>query len=334
MMKVYPIKFNPILKEKIWGGNKLTSFLGKLSDKKNIGESWEISDVQDNISVINNGTYEGNNLKELIKIHQSSLLGTENFKNFGYNFPLLIKFLDAKTDLSVQVHPDNSMAKTYHNSFGKTEMWYIMDSDNNADIVLGLKDETMNPDVLCNINAENVDLVFNRELVKKGDSYFIPAGKVHAIGAGVLAAEIQQTSDITYRVYDWDRIDNYGEKRELHIDLATKATKHFDSNGKSNYNIQPNNKTNLVNCEYFTTNLLDIKSHQARDYKKLDSFVIFMCVEGEVDITAGYHTETLKMGDTVLLPAITEEVAFNSEDAKLLEVYIDTKISKSLQQAS
>jgi mannose-6-phosphate isomerase len=333
-MKVYPIKFNPILKEKIWGGNKLTSFLGKLSDKKNIGESWEISDVQDSISVINNGAYEGNNLKELIRIHQSSLLGTENFKNFGYNFPLLIKFLDAKTDLSVQVHPDNAMAKTYHNSFGKTEMWYIMDSDNNAEIVLGLKDETMNPDVLCNINAENVDLVFNRELVKKGDSYFIPAGKVHAIGAGVLAAEIQQTSDITYRVYDWDRIDNYGEKRELHIDLAAKATKHFDSNGKLNYNIQPNNKTNLVNCEYFTTNLLDIKSHQARDYKKLDSFVIFMCVEGEVDITAGYHTETLKMGDTVLLPAITEEVAFNSEDAKLLEVYIDTKISKSLQQAS
>lgn len=333
-MKIYPIKFNPILKEKIWGGNKLTSVLGKISNKNNIGESWEISDVEGNISEVSNGLYKGDSLKKIIKEHKANLLGSQNFKNFGYNFPLLIKFLDAKTDLSVQVHPDNAMAKRYHNSLGKTEMWYIMDSDDKADIVLGLKDKSISPETLVNVNAVNVNNIFNREKVLKGDSYFIPAGKIHAIGAGVLAAEIQQTSDITYRVYDWDRIDNYGEKRELHIDLATKATKHFDSNGKSNYNIQPNNKTNLVNCEYFTTNLLDIKSHQARDYKKLDSFVIFMCVEGEVDITAGYHTETLKMGDTVLLPAITEEVAFNSEDAKLLEVYIDTKISKSLQQAS
>ncbi|AUC82543.1 type I phosphomannose isomerase catalytic subunit [Lacinutrix sp. Bg11-31] len=333
-MKVYPIKFNPILKEKIWGGNKLGNLLGKDTDKDNVGESWEISDVNGNISQVSNGAYKGANLKELIAEHEANFLGIENFANFGYNFPLLIKFLDAKTDLSVQVHPDNKMAKKHHNSFGKTEMWYIMDSDDNADIVLGLKDKTVNPEVLNHINAKNVDAVFNREQVKKGDSFFIPAGKIHAIGAGVLAAEIQQTSDITYRVYDWDRTDDSGKKRELHTQLAEKATKQFDSNGKADYTLLPNESSNLVNCDYFTTNILDIKKHQIKDYTNLDSFVIFMCVEGEVEVTTGLHTEILKMGETILIPANAEEVIFNSENAKLLEVYVDKGIVKNLQQAS
>lgn len=333
-MKVYPIKFNPILKEKIWGGNKLGTLLGKDTDKDNVGESWEISDVNGNISEVSNGVYKGASLKTLIADHEAQLLGTDNFANFGYNFPLLIKFLDAKTDLSVQVHPDNKMAKKHHNSFGKTEMWYIMDSDTNADIVLGLKDKTVNPEVLNHINANNVDAVFNREQVKKGDSFFIPAGKIHAIGAGVLAAEIQQTSDITYRVYDWDRTDDSGHKRELHTQLAEKATKQFDSNGKADYTLQPNTKTNLVNCEYFTTNILDITKRQIKEYSNLDSFVVFMCVEGQVEITAGLHTETVKMGETILIPANTQEVTFNSDNAKLLEVYVNKGLVESIQHAS
>jgi mannose-6-phosphate isomerase len=322
-MNVYPIKFRPILKEKIWGGNKLNVLLGKNTDKNNIGESWEISDVHGNISEVSNGEYKGNNLKELIETHGADFLGTENFKNFGSNFPLLIKFLDAKTDLSVQVHPDNDMAKKHHNAFGKTEMWYIMDSDENANIVLGLKDKTANPEILHHITSKNVDNVFNRETVKKGDSFFIPAGKIHAIGAGVLAAEIQQTSDITYRVYDWDRIDTSGQKRELHTQLAEQATKRFDSNGKSQYEIQSNNRVNLVNCDYFTTNILEINKQQTKDYRDLDSFVIFMCVEGSVNITTGEYSENLKMGETILLPAITEEIKFNSADGKLLEVFLN-----------
>lgn len=333
-MKVYPIKFSPILKEKIWGGNKLNTLLGKQTSKENVGESWEISDVNGNISEVSNGTYKGSNLKELIKKHEAELLGFENFKNFGYNFPLLIKFLDAKTDLSVQVHPDNEMAKKHHSSFGKTEMWYIMDSDKNADIVLGLKNKDIDPEIIQNINSDNVDDVFNREQVKKGDSFFIPAGKIHAIGAGVLAAEIQQTSDITYRVYDWDREDDKGQKRELHTQLAQKATKHTDSKGKAEYNIMQNESANLVNCEYFETNILDISKHQERDYSSLDSFVIFMCVDGEVDITTGCHTETIKMGETVLIPAEANEVAFNSNNAKLLEVYINNRFSQAVKKAS
>ncbi|QXP60256.1 type I phosphomannose isomerase catalytic subunit [Olleya sp. HaHaR_3_96] len=333
-MKVYPIKFNPILKEKIWGGNKLGQLLGKATDKDNVGESWEISDVNGNISEVSNGDYKGANLKDLITTHKADLLGAENFANFGYNFPLLIKFLDAKTDLSVQVHPDNKMAKKHHDSFGKTEMWYIMDSDANADIVLGLKDKTTDPELLNHITAQNVASVFNREQVKKGDSFFIPAGKIHAIGAGVLAAEIQQTSDITYRVYDWDRTDDSGQKRELHTKLAEQATKQFDSNGKADYTLQPNTSANLVDCDYFTTNILDVTAHKIIDYSDLDSFIIFMCVEGEVDIAIANHIETLKMGETVLIPASAKEVTFSANNSKLLEVYVAKGLVKAIQQAS
>jgi mannose-6-phosphate isomerase len=332
-MKIYPIKFNPILKEKIWGGSKLGNLLGKNTNKDSVGESWEISDVNGNVSAVSNGAYKGANLKELIANYEADFLGTENFANFGYNFPLLIKFLDAKQDLSVQVHPDNTMAKKHHNSLGKTEMWYIMDSDD-ADIVLGLKDKTTNPEVLKHINANNVAAVFNREKVKKGDSFFIPAGKIHAIGAGVLAAEIQQTSDITYRVYDWDRTDASGQKRELHTQLAEKATKQFNTSGKANYTLEPNTSSNLVNCEYFTTNILAITANQVKDYTNLDSFVIFMCVEGEAQITTGLHTETVKMGETILIPAAAKEVLFNANNAKLLEVYVDKGLAQNMQQAS
>ncbi|AEH01200.1 type I phosphomannose isomerase catalytic subunit [Lacinutrix sp. 5H-3-7-4] len=333
-MKAYPIKFNPILKEKIWGGNKLGHILGKQTSQNNIGESWEISDVNGNISVVNNGAYKGTNLKDLIATHKAELLGAENFANFGYNFPLLIKFLDAKTDLSVQVHPDDVMAKKYHNSFGKTEMWYIMDSDTNADIVLGLKDKNTNPELLNHITAKNVEAIFNREQVKKGDSYFIPAGKIHAIGAGVLAAEIQQTSDVTYRVYDWDRTDDAGQKRELHTKLAEQATKHFKSNGKANYSLKENTSSNLVSCDFFTTNILDVTKKQIKDYSQLDSFVIFMCVEGETTITVENNTETMRMGETVLVPANAGKVVFKAQNAKILEVFISSKIKHVLQQAS
>jgi mannose-6-phosphate isomerase len=333
-MKVYPIKFNPILKEKIWGGHKLGSVLSKDTNKDNIGESWEISDVNGNVSEVSNGLYQGVNLKDLIVNHEAEFLGANNFKQFGHNFPLLIKFLDAKTDLSVQVHPDNEMAKTHHDSFGKTEMWYIMDSDEDANIVLGLKDKNINPEVLNHITSENVASVFNRETVEKGDSFFIPAGKIHAIGAGVLAAEIQQTSDITYRVYDWDRTDDQGQKRELHTQLAEQATKQFESNGKAEYQLKSNESTTLVNCDYFTTNILNVNDTFVKSYKHLDSFVIFMCVEGATTITAGGITEILKIGETILLPAVTNDIVFTSDNAKLLEVYIDGNLSDTLLKAS
>lgn len=323
-MIVYPIKFHPILKEKIWGGNKLNNILGKETNKNNVGESWEISDVNANISIVSNGFYKGKSIKDLMLQNEALFLGANNFNYYGANFPLLIKFLDAKTDLSVQVHPNNSMAKKHHNAFGKTEMWYIMDSDKNANIVLGLNDENTNSEILSHITSQNVDAIFNREKVEKGDCFFIPAGKIHAIGAGVLAAEIQQTSDITYRIYDWDRIDASGKKRDLHTKLAEKATKGFNSKAKSQYTTQSNKSINLVNCDYFTTNIIEIKEEQTKDYRALDSFVIFMCVEGSVSITTGSYSENLKMGETILLPAIIKEIKFNSVNGKLLEIYCFT----------
>ena len=324
-MQSYPIKFTPILKEKIWGGEKLSKVLNKKTNASNVGESWEISGVDDNISIVANGLYKGKSLNQLISLYKSDFLGEQNINVFGEEFPLLIKFLDAKTNLSVQVHPDDEMAKAHHNSFGKTEMWYIMDSDEDAEIVLGLKDRNIDKSTLGNINAANVDKIFNTEKVKQGDSYFIPAGKIHAIGAGVLAAEIQQTSDITYRVYDWDRTDDKGQQRELHTEAAIKATKTFPSNGKSNYNLEREKSSNLVDCNFFTTNIFKVNGPQKRAVKNIDSFVIYMCVEGKTEITVGNHTEILAMGETVLIPANSTHVVFNSQSAKLLEVYIDSK---------
>jgi mannose-6-phosphate isomerase len=322
-MEAYPIKFRPILKEKIWGGEKLSKILNKDSDSKNVGESWEISGVQDNISIASNGKYKGQSLNQLLATYKADFLGKKNFHRFGENFPLLIKFLDAKTHLSVQVHPDDAMASKHHNSFGKTEMWYIMDSDDNAEIVLGLKNSDIDKTELANITAKNINSIFNTIKVKQGDSYFIPAGKIHAIGAGVLAAEIQQTSDVTYRVYDWDRTDDKGVGRELHTDSAIKATKVFASNGKSDYKLNHNKTSTLVDCDFFTTNIFEVKEPQKRDYSQRDSFIIFMCVEGSAEISVNDKTESLKMGETVLLPANFSYATFNATNAKLLEVYID-----------
>ena len=333
-MQIYPIKFTPILKEKIWGGEKLSKILNKKSEASNIGESWEISGVEDNISIVANGIYKGKSLNQLINLCKGDFLGEQNINVFGEEFPLLIKFLDAKTNLSVQVHPDDEMAKAYHNSFGKTEMWYIMNSDEDAEIVLGLKDNNIDKNVLNDINASNVDKIFNTEKVKQGDSYFIPAGKIHAIGAGVLAAEIQQTSDITYRVYDWDRTDDKGQQRELHTEAAMKATKSFPSNGKSNYTLEQETASNLVDCDFFTTNIFQVKGFEKRAIKNIDSFVIYMCVEGKAEITVNNHSEFVAMGETVLIPANSDDVIFNAQDSKFLEVYVDHRNSNLKKLAS
>lgn len=333
-MQIYPIKFRPILKEKIWGGNKLATLLNKKTNSQNVGESWEISGVKDNVSIVSNGIYKGKSINDLIHKFESSFLGHSVVAAFGNSFPLLIKFLDAKTNLSVQVHPDDAMAKKYHNSFGKTEMWYIMDSEANAEIVLGLKDTAVDKDILAHINAHNVNTIFNTETVKQGDSFFIPAGKIHAIGAGVLAAEIQQTSDVTYRVYDWDRVDNHGQKRELHTNLAKQATKVFPSNGKTNYSLCEGQTSNLVSCNFFTTNIFEVKDSNQRNYNNQDSFVIFMCVEGKAKVTTDGYSEFVSKGETILLPANCNTVVFHTSSAKFLEVYISNSLSKSNKIAS
>ncbi|WP_298351088.1 type I phosphomannose isomerase catalytic subunit [uncultured Dokdonia sp.] len=322
-MNIYPIKFEPILQEKIWGGSKLQSVLNKKCTSDTTGESWEISGVEGNISQVANGLYEGESLVSLLENHTSEFVGAANYERFGNEFPLLIKFLDAKTNLSVQVHPDDEMAQRDHNSYGKTEMWYIMDHEEEAEIILGLKDKNANTEILRDVTGDNVYDVFNKEKVTRGDAYFIPAGKIHAIGAGVLAAEIQQTSDITYRVYDWDRTDKEGQKRDLHLDQSVAATKEFTEECKKDCKVEDNVSQNVVACDYFTTNSFNVNSTFQRSFTNLDSFVILMCVEGTASVTVNDKTEIISMGETILLPAQCDEASFFAQNAKFLEVYID-----------
>lgn len=322
-MKTYPIKFEPILKEKPWGGSKLHTVLHKKACDQPIGESWEISGLRGSETMVNNGTYRNRTLSSLLSQFGQELVGEKNYKRFGNEFPLLIKFLHAATNLSVQVHPDDTMAKALHNAKGKTEMWYVVDHEDNAEIIVGLDKQVSSTTVLQDINRQNVYDVFNVERVSKGDVYYIPAGEVHAIGAGVLAAEIQQTSDITYRVYDWDREDAQGQKRELHIQQSIAATKPPTKSNKVTYNTTANAYTEVVSCPYFTTNVLTVNTTLERQYKPLDSFVVLMCVEGSAIITVNGHQEKIEMGTSILLPAQTSQAQFTSSKAKFLEVYIN-----------
>jgi mannose-6-phosphate isomerase len=319
---LYPIKFNPILKEKIWGGQKLKTLLNKESNSAVVGESWEISDVEGDTSLVNNGRFKGKSLKQLLELLGPDLIGKKNYKRFGNKFPLLIKFIDAKEDLSIQLHPNDELASKRHNSFGKTEMWYVMQADKDANLIVGFN-QSVTPE-LYSKHLENNSLteILNFDKVKEGDAYFIEVGRVHAIGAGVLLAEIQQTSDITYRVYDWDRVDDDGNSRELHNDLAIDAINfNMEDDFRVSYNKTKDKSSKMISCPYFITNYLHVNTTLNRE-NTFDSFIIYMCVEGEVEISANSHSEKLTKGKTVLLPAAIKSYEIKAENAKLLEVYV------------
>jgi mannose-6-phosphate isomerase len=319
----YPIKFLPILKEKIWGGTKLATRLNKKSALKNVGESWELSDVEHNVSIVSNGILKGKSLRDLLETFKGELVGEKNYAHFGNNFPLLIKFIDAKEDLSVQVHPNDLLAKERHNTFGKTEMWYIMQADPGSKLIVGFSKE-ITPDQYLNYIAEKkIPCILNYEKVKAGDAFFIEPGTVHTIGAGILLAEIQQTSDITYRIYDWDRVDDQDNLRELHTNLAIEAINFNDKiEAKHHYSTFINALNPIVKCPYFITNFIHIVGEKELDYAETDSFVIFMCVEGNGTISTGEYSEKLNFGETVLIPASANKVMIVSKNCKLLEVTV------------
>ncbi len=324
-MELYPIKFTPILKDKIWGGSKLKEILGKDNASDKCGESWELSGVEGDISLVENGFLKGNNLSELLEIYMADLVGEKIYEQFGNEFPLLFKYIDASDVLSIQVHPDDKLAKERHNAYGKTEMWYILDSDNNAEIITGFNKKVDKKTYLEAFNKGELSGILNKEIAKTGDSFDIPAGRIHAIGKGILLAEIQQTSDVTYRIYDWDRKDKDGNGRELHTDLAVDAIdyKFYDSY-RIKYEQNKNDSSNLVDSEYFTTNLLDIDKPIETDYTVLDSFVVYMCVEGKAKIEMNNgSSEIIVKGETLLIPAIAEKVILSPIiDSKIIEVFI------------
>jgi len=322
MQLLYPLKFQPILKNKIWGGQKLQQLLNKPTTATDAGESWEISDVEGDTSVVANGPLEGTSLKALMETYTSDLMGAKNYRQFGTKFPLLIKFIDAKQDLSVQLHPNDQLAKKRHNSFGKTEMWYVVQSDPESNLIVGFNQEMTQDLYLKHLKEKTLQSILNFDAVQAGDTYFIEVGRIHAIGAGVLLAEIQQTSDITYRVYDWDRVDAEGKERELHNDIALEAFD-FDmpDNYRVNYSLDSNSSAELVRCPYFTTNVLDLNETVLKENTH-DSFVIYMCVEGTASVEVGGTLTEFSMGETVLIPACIESFSISANHAKLLEVYV------------
>jgi mannose-6-phosphate isomerase len=323
-MPDYPLKFIPILKKKIWGGNKLKEILHKNGEGGNIGESWEISAVGEDISIVTNGIHKGKDISELIQKFGEKLIGRKVLGKFGNNFPLLIKFIDAKTELSVQLHPNDKLARERHNSFGKTEMWYILQADENARINIGFKESIDKATYLKHLqNGTIVDLL-NFEKVQEGDAFLINTGKVHAICGGVLLAEIQQTSDITYRIYDWDRNDDQGIPRELHTDLALDAIDfEVRDDFKLTYENRANTISNITNNPYFITNFLSVKEKLIRNHRDLDSFVIYMCMKGKALISVNNHSEEIEKGETLLIPASSKEVEILTENSEFLEIYIE-----------
>lgn len=326
MNQLYPLKFRPILKETIWGGNKLGSLLHKsVKTGSKVGESWEISGVEGNVSVVTNGFLKNNSLEELAEVYMGDLVGDKIYDQFGTEFPLLIKFIDATDVLSIQVHPNDELAAERHNSFGKTEMWYVMESDPGAELISGFNKKIDKETYLEHFNHKTLTEILNSEKAEKGDVFFIPAGRVHAIGKGILLAEIQQTSNITYRIYDWDRVDAQGKGRELHTGLAVDAIDYdFYPDYKTVYQAKTNQPNTVVECNYFTTNVLQFDKIVDRDYFKLDSFVIYICTEGEAKINYS-ETESIKIsqGESILLPAVLKDIRLEPiKPTTLLEVYI------------
>jgi len=327
MEGLYPLKFTPIYKDKLWGGNKIKSILNKdFGSLSNCGESWELSGVEGNLSVVSNGYLAGNSLEELIEVYMGDLVGDQLFETFGIEFPLLIKFIDANDDLSIQVHPDDELSHKRHNAFGKTEMWYVIQADPGSKLQSGFNQQVDQEKYLEKLEKVELTNILNFEEVTAGDVFFIPSGRVHAIGKGILLAEIQQTSDITYRIYDYDRRDDQGQLRELHTELALDAIDYtLYPEYKTKYEPKLNESVELVSCKYFTTNVLELNKSIEKDYNKLDSFVIYICLEGELHIKTESGSESLQKGETLLIPASIENVQLTpiSATVRLLEVYID-----------
>jgi mannose-6-phosphate isomerase len=325
MSKLYPLKFKPLFKDKIWGGNKIKTVLNMdFSPLPNCGEAWVLSGVEENETEILNGWLAGNSLNEIVEIYMGDLVGEKIFLKFGNEFPILVKFIDANDWLSIQVHPDDELAAKRNEGMGKTEMWYILQADEGAELISGFNKKVDKNEYLEHLENKTLKSILNFEKVKTGDVFYIPAGRVHALGPGLLLAEIQQTSDTTYRIYDWDRIDAAGFTRELHTELAVDAIDYnVYKDYKTKYEDKENKTVKLVESPYFTTNIIHLTQAIKKDYSELDSFVIHLCVEGEYELRYGSGTLTVKKGEALLIPAVFEDVEiYPNNETKILEVYM------------
>jgi mannose-6-phosphate isomerase len=299
------LKFQPIFHYRIWGGEKLKTLLNKNYTESSIGESWEISGVKGSETQVSEGGYTGETLKTLTEKFEDEFVGEKCFKEYGNEFPILIKFIDALTPLSVQVHPNDALAKERHDSLGKNEMWFIMDADEKADLLIGFNKELDKVSFKERVNQGDLMPVLNSLKVEKRELYYLPAGRVHAIGAGVLLAEIQQTSDVTYRVYDYDRVDKTtGEKRELHIEESVDAIDfQLVDDYKTGYSKALNQSNEMIDTPYFKTNYINASKETALEYEVNKSFKIFICTEGSAVLKIDHQETNIKKGETILLAA-------------------------------
>lgn len=323
---MYPLKFEPVLKQTLWGGDKIIPFKHLNENLPNVGESWEISAVEGSESVVANGADKGLTLPEMVRKYKEELVGEANYMRFGNKFPLLIKFIDAKLDLSIQVHPNDELARKRHNSFGKNEMWYVIAADKGAKLISGFAEQITPKEYKERVYNGTFAEVLQTCEIKPGDVFYVPAGRVHGIGAGSFIAEIQQTSDVTYRIFDYNRKDQNGKARELHTNQAMDAINFADvqDDFRTEYEQTENEPIEVVASPYFTTSVYDMTEEITCDYSELDSFVIFICTEGSCKITDDSKNElTLCAGDTILLPASTQEVTITPDGrVKLLETYV------------
>lgn len=318
-----PIKFKPILKQTLWGGGKIVKFKGiDGHEGEQIGESWELSGVPGNESVAANGEYEGRTLTEIVAAEKERLVGTDNYKRFGDEFPLLIKFIDAKQDLSIQVHPDDEKAQKYGLRNGKTEMWYIMNSDADASLRCGMKAKITPEQYKAMVADGTICDAIAEYPVKEDDCFFIPAGRIHSIGKGCFLAEIQQTSDATYRIYDFNRRDKDGNLRELHTEKAAECIDYTVLNDyRTEFTAEKNRGVQIVSCPFFNTAVYDLDEPMTLDYSELDSFVVLIGLKGEARLTDNEgNTTTLRGGETLLVPASTATIKVDGS-IKFLETY-------------
>ena len=323
---MYPLKFEPILKQTLWGGDKIIPFKHLNENLPNVGESWEISAVEGSESVVANGADKGLTLPEMVRKYKEELVGEANYMRFGNKFPLLIKFIDAKLDLSIQVHPNDELARKRHNSFGKNEMWYVIAADKGAKLISGFAEQITPKEYKERVYNGTFAEVLQTCEIKPGDVFYVPAGRVHGIGAGSFIAEIQQTSDVIYRIFDYNRKDQNGKARELHTNQAMDAINFADvqDDFRTEYELTENEPIEVVASPNFTTSVYDMTEEITCDYSELDSFVIFICTEGSCKITDDSKNElTLCAGETILLPASTQEVTITPDGrVKLLETYV------------
>ena len=317
------LKFSPILKNTIWGGTKIAPFKNIHTQLRKIGESWEVSGVPGNETVVSEGPYAGRKLNDLVAELKEQLVGRANYERFGNEFPLLIKFIDARDDLSIQVHPTDEIAHRQGRERGKTEMWYLMPSEPDATLLCGLRKQITPEEYKQMVSEKTIVDAIARYPVKEGDCFFLPAGRIHAIGSGCFLAEIQQTSDVTYRIYDFDRHDDLGRPRELHTELAAESINYeVLPDYQTHYTPQKDQGVQLVECPYFTTSVYDLTEPMTIDYSELDSFVILIGLSG-----AGIVTEpdgsrfVLRAGETVLLPATTTQLTVEGT-VKFLETFV------------